>query len=498
MFETIWIGVYTTVLTGLVFFGCHRLWMIGAYWVWRNQPPEPLSRFQTLPQITIQLPLFNERYVAARLLAAMEQIDYPKNKLELQILDDSTDETTEILASGAKRLRAQGWRVSHLRRESRQGFKAGALQYGLEQTDSGIIAIFDADFIPGPDILRACVDYFTDPSVGMVQTRWDHLNRHANVLTRIQALLLDGHLLIEQTVRSRSGKFFNFNGTAGLWRREAIVSGGGWQDDTLTEDLDLSYRAQMAGWRFIFLPEVLTPAELPSEMNAFKIQQHRWAKGAIQTCKKVLPRVLAGPYSPGIKIEALLHLTSNFAYVLLFILALLIFPDPEGRPTRGELFAMHIPVFLFATGSVLLFYLLVMREVGIRWWWWPLYLPALVALGTGLSLNNARAVIEALFNHVSAFARTPKWGLQPRSPNAPPRFYASTANWFVFIEFLLFLHFAHFSILAIQRELWLSVPFFLLFCLGFGYTSLWSLMNFGDWRRRIPGIRSSAKLSHGV
>ena len=304
-----------------------------------------------------------------------------------------------------------------IHRTDRVGYKAGALEAGLATARGDFVCILDADFVPQRALLRSAVHFFTDPKVGMIQTRWGHINRGYSLLTRVQAMFLDGHLLLEQVARSRSGRFFNFNGTAGLWRKSCIAESGGWQHDTLTEDLDLSYRAQLAGWKFVFLTDVVTPAELPVDMNGFKSQQHRWTKGSIQTCKKLLPRIWRSGLPLPIKIEATGHLTSNFAYLLLACLCVLLHPS-AGGPQSGwlRMFLLDVPIFLSASVSVAVFYICAQRELHPRTWVKEiLLLPALIALGVGLSINNARAVLEAVFNHPSEFTRTPKYGIENKS-----------------------------------------------------------------------------------
>src|SRR2546423_1908799 len=303
----IWTICYMSVLIGLSAYGIHRYVIIYLFLKHRKRGVVPAGRFEELPKVTMQLPIFNEVYVVERLLKSVSEIDYPKDKLHIQVLDDSTDDTRELTASCVSELQSRGFDVELIHRTDRTGFKAGALETGLASTESAFVCILDADFVPKPDLLKRTIHFFTDPKVGMIQTRWGHLNRGYSLLTRVQAMFLDGHLLLEQTARSRSGRFFNFNGTAGLWRRSCIDQAGGWQHDTLTEDLDLSYRAQLAGWKFIFLPDVITPAELPVDMNGFKSQQHRWTKGSIQTCKKLLPTTSRSPLPLIIKIEATAH-----------------------------------------------------------------------------------------------------------------------------------------------------------------------------------------------
>ncbi|MDQ3622732.1 MAG: glycosyltransferase family 2 protein, partial [Verrucomicrobiota bacterium] len=282
--NTTWTICYFIVLFGLSIYGLHRYVIVYLFLKNRNRPPRPLAEFKELPRVTVQLPIFNELYVVERLLKSVAALQYPPDRLQIQVLDDSTDETTEIAEKQLAQLSARGLDVELIRRTDRTGFKAGALENGLRTCTGDFVLILDADFVPAPDMLLKTIHYFTDPKIGMIQTRWGHLNRTYSLLTRVQAMFLDGHLLLEQTARSRSGRFFNFNGTAGLWRRTCIEDAGGWQHDTLTEDLDLSYRAQLKGWKFVFLADLVTPAELPVDMNGFKSQQHRWTKGSIQTC----------------------------------------------------------------------------------------------------------------------------------------------------------------------------------------------------------------------
>src|SRR6266496_1428702 len=360
----IWTVCYLSVLIGLSAYGIHRYFIIYLYLKNRKRAPVPPHHFEQLPKVTMQLPIFNEVYVAERLLRSVSELDYPRELLQIQVLDDSTDETREITASCAEKLRERGFNVQRIHRVDRTGFKAGALSAGLHAAEGEFLCILDADFVPQRDLLKRTIHFFTDPKIGMIQTRWGHLNRGYSLLTRMQAIFLDGHLLLEQTARSRSGRFFNFNGTAGLWRRSCIEGSGGWQYDTLTEDLDLSYRAQLAGWKFIFLSDVVTPAELPVDMNGFKSQQHRWTKGSIQTCKKLLPTIWRSKLPFPIKLEATAHLMSNFAFLLLAIV----------------------------------FYIVSQRELYPRSWWREvLYLPALLALTIGLAVNNAWAVIQGMF-----------------------------------------------------------------------------------------------------
>jgi len=476
MFGSIWLLTYGLVVAGLSIYGLHRLWTVIVFFRCRGRQPVPPRRFEVLPRVTVQLPVYNERYVVERLIRSVAALDYPRERLQVQVLDDSTDETTGIVAGLIRELRQDGLDILHVHRRDRSGFKAGALQAGLPEATGEFIAIFDADFVPPPEMLRATVDYFTDPQVGMIQTRWGHLNRGHNLLTRVQALLLDGHLIIEQTARSRSGCFFNFNGTAGIWRRSAIEDAGGWQDDTLTEDLDLSYRAQLKGWRFVFVPDLVTPAELPVDMNAFKAQQYRWAKGAVQTCKKLLPAVWKSGFPLRVKVEATFHLTSNFAYLLLALMALLVHPDLRQQGVHWEsILAIDLPVFLMASFSIFLFYAAALRAGGVSWLRILFYIPMLIAVGIGLCLNNARAVLEAVFNHQSEFTRTPKYGVASEPVPWWSLAYRSGRSWLPWIELVLCLYYAGFVVYAWSREQWVSLPFFMLFCFGFGYAACLSL-----------------------
>ncbi|PYL35737.1 MAG: glycosyl transferase family 2, partial [Verrucomicrobia bacterium] len=363
-------------------------------------------------------------------------------------------------ASCAEELRQRGFDVQLIHRVDRTGFKAGALATGLESAAGEFVCILDADFVAPPDLLQHTIHFFTDPKIGMIQSRWGHLNRGYSLLTRMQAMFLDGHLLLEQTARSRSGRFFNFNGTAGLWRRSCIEEAGGWQHDTLCEDLDLSYRAQLAGWKFIFLPDVVTPAELPVDMNGFKSQQHRWTKGSIQTCKKLLPRIWRSELSFAIKAEATGHLVSNFAYLLLACLCVLLHPS-TGGPQSGWMrtLLIDIPIFLTASVSVAMFYVCAQRELHPRTWMKQmLLLPCLLALGIGLSLNNARAVLEAIFNHKSDFTRTPKYGIERKSQAWRSCKYRPLKSALPIAELAFAIYFSYFVWFAIAHRQFLSVP----------------------------------------
>jgi len=465
--------LYFGSLLGMTVYGCHRWYLVWLYLRHRRETTRPRERFEELPRLTVQLPLYNEMYVAERLIDAVCALDYPRERLEIQVLDDSTDETTAVLEQVVKRYRDAGFDIVHLHRTDRSGFKAGALEAGLKQAKGDLVAIFDADFVPQPGFARSLVDHFTDPEVGMVQARWGHLNPHHSALTRVQSMLLDGHFVIEHTARNRSGRFFNFNGTAGMWRRECIDDAGGWQHDTLTEDLDLSYRAQMRGWRFIFLTEEVSPAELPIEMGAFKSQQHRWAKGSIQTARKLLPAILRSSLPLRVKAEATAHLTANVGYVLMVVLAVLVIPSVWIRASVSPwlIAAVDLPLFTASTLSVVGFYFVAQREARGTWRGILRWIPFLMAVGIGLSINNARAVIEALRGNQTPFLRTPKYNLAAGDKLSSRR-YRVTINRDTWIELALAVWFAVGTAAIIAAGLWAAVPFLLLFEIGYAYTAI--------------------------
>ncbi|MEM6911211.1 MAG: glycosyltransferase [Verrucomicrobiota bacterium] len=476
---TLWLISFFVVFLGLSGYGIHRYSIIFLFLKHHRRHPQPKRKFAELPAVTVQLPLFNELHVVERLLRKVSQMDYPKEKLQIQVLDDSTDESVEIAQREVARLQADGFDVEYRHRIDRTGFKAGALEEGLATAKGEFIFILDADFIPARDILHRMIHHFTDEKVGMIQTRWGHINRDYSLLTRIQAMFLDGHLLLEQTARSRSGRFFNFNGTAGIWRKSTIADAGGWQHDTLTEDLDLSYRAQLRGWRFVFLSDVVTPAELPVDMNGFKSQQHRWTKGSVQTCKKMLAHVWRSDSPLLVKLEATAHLTSNFAYLLLVFLCVLMFPISltETVIPSFVIFFLSWLVFVLATLSVIAFYITAQCALHPKTWWKEMvHMPMLMALGIGMSINNGKAVLEAIFNQKSAFIRTPKYGVErQRVAWQQSNYKAFKKNFPVFIEFCLAFYFTALVAHAIWSASWQSLPFLGLFMVGFYYVGLGSI-----------------------
>jgi cellulose synthase/poly-beta-1,6-N-acetylglucosamine synthase-like glycosyltransferase len=477
--ENALITTYLAVLLTLAMYGFHRSMLMYLYYRSRGADPSPQSRFTELPVVTVQLPLFNEMYVAARLLDSIAQLDYPHDKLEIQVLDDSTDETQQICKSKVEELRATGLDIVYIHRTDRTGFKAGALEHGLKSARGEFVMVFDADFLPPADIIDRTVHFFTNPKVGMVQVRWDHVNRDYSRLTELQAMMLDGHFVIEHTARHRSGRFFNFNGTAGIWRLSSIVDAGGWSHDTLTEDMDLSYRAQLKGWEFIYLKDVVSPAELPVEMNAFKSQQFRWAKGSIQVAKKLLPTIWRNKdISFSVKLEAFFHLTNNFAYPLLLLLSILLLPNLLVRTHHGwrEVLLIDLPLFFGTTLSIASFYITSQREIQRNWKPTLRRLPLMMSLGIGLCINQTRAVIEALFDSESGeFVRTPKHGVVRRFEGWTAKKYRATKTLIPFVEVLFAVYFAVASVIAVGAGHYVSLPFMLLFTMGFGYVGVLSL-----------------------
>ncbi len=489
---------YYVVLAFLAMYGAHRMLMVVLYYRHRRNVPLPGGELSPLPRVTVQLPLFNEVYVVERLIDAVTRIDYPRELLEIQVLDDSTDDTRAKARAAVERHRAEGFDIVYLHREDRRGFKAGALQAGTELAHGEYLMIFDADFVPRPEVVRASLPYFSDPRVGMVQARWEHLNRDFSLLTRIQSIFLDGHFVIEHTARHRSGRFFNFNGTAGIWRRRCLEDVGGWQSDTLTEDLDASYRAQLAGWKFVYLKDLAVPAELPVDMNGFKTQQHRWTKGSIQTGRKLLPAIFKSDFPLKVKAEAFFHLTNNFSYLLVMLLALLIVPAIVIRERIGwrRVAILDFPLFFCATFSFIAFYFSSQREIGRKVRPTLRYMPFLMSFGIGLSLNNVQAVLEALFRRDTEFTRTPKYSIEGEGGEWRSKKYRASGNCSALGETILALYFLAAIVFAIKENYWLGVPFLFLFFNGFAYTAALSLIS--KWSGRRSDLAPATALAGEV
>lgn len=480
--QIVLISAYLAVLLVLAFYGFHRTILVWLFYRYKKNAPEPKAFYkdEDLPVVTVQLPLFNEMYVAERLLEATTKLDYPKDKLEIQLLDDSTDETQGIARAKIEELVRRGFDAVYIHRTDRSGFKAGALENGLKVCKGEFVLVFDADFIPNPEMLKKSVHFFTDPKVGMVQSRWGHVNRDYSALTEVEALMLDGHFVIEHTARQRSGRFFNFNGTAGIWRKSSIDDAGGWSHDTLTEDMDLSYRAQLKGWEFIYLTDLVSPAELPVEMNSFKSQQFRWAKGSIQVAKKLLPTILKSDVPAEVKWEAFFHLTNNIAYPLLLLLSILLLPNLAVRTQHGwrEVVMIDLPLFFGTTMSVVTFYLVSQRELGRPSGGWRrmiFRLPLMLSVGIGLCVNQTRAVFEALIGKETEFVRTPKHGVEAKSESWTAKRYRAAKNFIPYFEIFMALYFVAAAIVAIIGGHYASLPFLMLFLVGFGYVGVLSV-----------------------
>lgn len=453
------LALYVALALLLSLHGLHRLHLLALWWIHRRTTPLPALEGPP-PFVTVQLPVFNERDVVERVVDAAAALDWPADRLEIQLLDDSTDDTAARAAAALARARARGIHAYALHRDERPGFKAGALDAGLRVARGELIAVFDADFLPPRDFLRRLVPAFVDPAVGMAQARWGHLNADEGPLTAAQAVLLDGHFVVEHAARHFSGRWFNFNGTAGVWRRACIDAAGGWEHDTLTEDLDLSYRAQLAGWRFVYLPDCVVPAELPDTMAAFRGQQRRWAKGSVETARKLTARIVAARAPLRVKGEALAHLWANLAWppALLLATTMPLAVVARGREGGWEHLAVDLPFFLLSTGASLLFYRAAAgpgrgRDV----------LLALV-LGVGLAASQTAAVFEALLGRKSAFVRTPKNGGGRGS-------YAAAGAWLPVEAVLAAVH-AGTAVWALSQGLWGSVPFLGLFAAGFGWAGV--------------------------
>jgi len=421
------------------------------------------------PTITIQLPVYNERWVVGRLIQAVCRIRWPREKLDIQILDDSTDETTAIIKEHLAHFSAEGVRISHLHRTNRKGFKAGALKAGLIAAKGEFIAVFDADFVPGPDFLHLTIPFFTDQTVGMVQTRWSHLNEDYSLLTRTQAMGIDRHFAVEQSARCWAGFFLNFNGTGGIWRRQAIEEAGGWESDTLTEDLDLSYRAQLRGWKMEYLPDVDVPSEIPADVSAFKSQQRRWAKGSIQTAMKLIPKILAAKVPVFTKIQAVIHLTHYLIHPLMMIIALTSVPllTYENSLWSVMPFVPAITVLCLATTGPSTLYITAQRVLHKNWVRRTLRIPALMVLGTGVAVSNTYAVVEAFLGTANNFVRTPKHNIVGSTRQAQARSSRFSLDSVWIIEALMAIYCVVGLVMSFQAELYIISPFLLLYALGF-------------------------------
>ena len=463
----------------LAVYGLNTLLHAWLYWRERSRTPPPAPPGAQIfspanngqpeaawyPMVTVQLPIYNERHVVTRLIEAVLKLDWPANRLQIQVLDDSTDDTRQITAAALARHTHLGVQLAHLRRPDRQGFKAGALQYGLASATGEFIAIFDADFIPPADFLKQTIPCFTDATVGCVQTRWGHVNPNTSRLTKAQALGIDGHFIVEQHVRHTIGAFLNFNGTAGVWRRTAMIDAGGWQGDTLTEDLDLSYRAQLRGWRIAYLANVVVPAELPVQIDAFKRQQFRWAKGSLQTAIKLLRPLWRAPQPGWLKLMAALHLTNYAVHPLMVLNLLLILPMTFSHSWVLQL----APFFTLTAVGPPLMYWTAMKAQAIPWPARLRRLATLMALGTGLSVNNTWAAIEAIGHIQSEFKRTPKFAVTGQQTHWQTSSYALPRDPTAWLESGLALYALGLLAYSLAAGIWWMVFWLLLYAGGYSY-----------------------------
>jgi cellulose synthase/poly-beta-1,6-N-acetylglucosamine synthase-like glycosyltransferase len=468
------LSAYVAVLSLLAVYGLHRYVVLFLYYRCykrRRRIEPPAMDPAAFPRVTVQLPIFNEYYVVTRVIESIGDLDYPRELLTIQILDDSTDGTRDVAQAAAQRLRERGLQVQYIHRSNREGFKAGALKFGLSYTSDELVAVFDADFVAPRDFLLRTAPYFQDERIGMVQTRWGYLNREYSLLTRVQSIFLDGHFMIEQTARSFSGHFFNFNGTGGVFRRRTIDEAGGWDGSTLTEDLDLSYRAQMAGWKFVFLPDLVCASELPVDVYGLKTQQHRWTKGSIQVAKRLLPRIWRSRLSMRVKVEATFHLTANLCYLLIVALSALL---PLSLFSRrhlllGGIEIWEIAVFLCATSSIIVFYAVSQRELYRDWKWRLRDIPFILALGIGLCINNARAVGEALMSHETPFVRTSKYCIESLNDSWKGKLYRSGSHASLLLELVFVVYMFASLVLLFVHENWGAFPYIGIFVTGYAY-----------------------------
>src|SRR5947199_803107 len=492
--------LYFSVLSILAIYGGYRVKQVIDFWRYRKLTPRPAGHYseEELPRITVQLPLFNEMYVVERLLKAIMEVTLPRDRFEIQVLDDYTEETVKLAERTVENYKRAGFDIHYIHRTDRTGFKAGALENGLRTATGELVAIFDADFMPKPDCLRQLVDFFTDPLVGCAQMRWSHINGDYNLLTRLQTIMLDGHFVVEQTVRNRTGGFFNFNGTAGIWRRRAIEMSGGWQHDTLTEDTDLSFRAQLMGWRFVYLLDEDAPSEIPVEINAFKAQQRRWAKGVLQVWFKLYRRIWHAPLPLWVKLEMFFRLTGNISYPLMIVASFMQFPLLLVRYNQGmyQLMMLDVALLFFSTVSVVLFY-------GSAVWYLDkkrgsrlLHLPLVMGLGIGLAFSNARAVFEALAGVKSEFVRTPKYRVEKTDDESWKRKkYKRKHGWLPLLELSFAVYFVFAIAYALRMHMWGPIAFLLLFCFGYGYMGILSLLQSGSGKRLTTALETPAKVS---
>ncbi len=507
-------ALYALSMAVLILYGTNLLWLALGYVrhdrlidgdvpVDPNTAPVPSTDW---PQVTVQLPVYNERYVIERLIDACAALDYPRDRLELQVLDDSTDETSVLIKRRVELLTQKGYNIVHIHRKDRTGYKAGALQNGVQLAEGAFIAIFDADFIPPSNYLKRIIPHFSDPNVGLVQARWGHLNADESLLTRIQAASLDAHFAIEQFVRNRTGCFMNFNGTAGVWRRACILDADGWAGDTLTEDLDLSYRAQLRGWQFKFVPEVEVPAELPIDINALRTQQFRWTKGAAETSIKVMKQLWTSDQPLRVKTEGTLHLTNHIVFPFVVLVAAmhapLLYMKNLTTDGPGDLYFAVMGIGLLAFAGVFLTQLFAHRALYPNWANRMRIFPLFMAGTMGFALSNSRAIFEAVIGKKTAFVRTPKLSTNPKGTATPSWWRSKYARLnlspMVWLECLMALYCIGGLGIAILVGEWLAVPFQAMFAAGFGMVGLYNVQQVWLARRATaPSAPAVSALAGG-
>ena len=481
LLQYICLGIYLFALAALLTYGMNCWFLLLIY---RLNSPKAARKHQRIkqsffrtipskvwPHVTVQLPIYNERYVVERLIESVCRIDWPEHLLEVQLLDDSTDDTVKIARAMVTKMKAAGVDIVYIHRSDRSGYKAGALREGLKSAKGSLVAVFDADFIPGADFLKESVPYFQNPRIGMLQTRWGHINSDYSLLTRAQSIGIDGHFGVEQASRAWGGLFMNFNGTGGVWRKKTIEEAGGWQADTLTEDLDLSYRAQLKGWKLMFASQVVCPAEIPVTINAFKSQQHRWAKGSIQTARKNLGKLFKSDVSWLVKIQAFLHLTHYMVHPMMLLVVLTSIPMLYSQWFFDTLTypVMIFTVLCLATFGPSSLYLYSQRILYRDWKGRIKYLPFLMCLGTGIAVNNTKAVLEALFGVKSGFIRTPKYGIRQKGENWKNKRYTIPLNAVSILELFLGLYSLTGLLMFLFFSKYLVSPFLLIYTSGFFY-----------------------------
>lgn len=493
--EKIILFTYIGSLIILFTFGSHGFIMIYYYLKYRHNRDKFTEQLEEFPMVTIQLPIYNEMYVIERLIKTVCEIDYPIDKMEIQVLDDSTDETVDITANIVKEYQLRGFDIKHIHRKDRTGFKAGALKEGLKTAKGEFIAIFDADFIPRKNFLKIVLPFFKDPKIGMVQTRWEHLNRSYSLITQIQALALDGHFVLEQQVRNKAGYFINFNGTSGVWRKECIIDAGNWEADTLTEDLDLSYRAQLKGWKFKYLTDFTTPSEIPSEINSLKSQQFRWTKGAIETAKKMLIRVWKSDLPFKTKIMCSFHLTNNIVFPFILLACLLNMPIVLIKNSgQYDTYFIFMSVFVLAFIASFLFYLYSQKDVYEDWRSRILLFPVFMAGSMGFAINNTKAVFEALINKKSEFVRTPKYGIEDQEDKWHDKKYVhkNVVKFSVILESLVALYSLACVIVSLVTLQIAAIPFQLMFTFGFGLVAYLSIKHVIVTNKKAAEVSTSS------